>query len=120
MERLARLPPAEWLFYLEPPTGPEYAEKYGVPVPKLREMIEATIIANEKKAKEDRDEVRRREARADKVKDKEKDRARKDQEQGAAGRRTGAQGSGADREAGAGGTGADCQGGGETARQVGD
>jgi hypothetical protein len=89
VERLARLPPAEWMLYL-----PDVAKKYGVSPDVLKKMIEKTINANEKKAREDRAENHRseqraakeqtkarREQREQKQADKEAERARKEAEQ---------------------------------------
>jgi putative DNA primase/helicase len=56
VERLALQSPTEWMYYVE---LPGYAEKYGVDKATLKRMIEATIKANEKKAREDRGEQRR-------------------------------------------------------------
>src|SRR5215813_13380185 len=61
VERLARLPVVEWMFYL-----PDIAKKHGIEDATLRQMIEATIRANEKRAREDRAENQRREQRAKK------------------------------------------------------
>ena len=49
VERLASLSPTEWLYYLE---QGEIAKKHGIDTATLREMIEATIAAAEKKARE--------------------------------------------------------------------
>src|SRR5262249_3573304 len=51
VERLARLPRVEWLYYIE---STDVAEKHQVSRAILKEMIETTIDANEKKAREDR------------------------------------------------------------------
>jgi len=59
-ERLARQSPAEWLFWLN-----DSAKKHGIER-ELRVMVEATIKANEKKAREDKAENQRREQRAEK------------------------------------------------------
>src|SRR5262245_46420052 len=83
VERLARLPTVEWMFYLD-----DIAAKYGVGSAKLKAMITAIIGAAEKKAKEDRGELRHREDRAEKQQDKvrreaekKEDKARKEAEQ---------------------------------------
>jgi hypothetical protein len=55
VERLAKLPIVEWMYYLE--TG-EVARKYGIEPAKLKHMIEAVIRANDKKAREDRGKLR--------------------------------------------------------------
>jgi hypothetical protein len=57
-ERLARLSPAEWIYYV---TLDGYAEKYGVDQATLKTMVEAVVKDNEKKAREDRGELRRAE-----------------------------------------------------------
>jgi hypothetical protein len=78
VDRLARLPPVEWMLYLD-----EVAKKYGVSAAVLKEMIEATIKANEKKALEDKAEDRQRIQRVEKEQIKarqEKERARREQE----------------------------------------
>jgi flagellar biosynthesis GTPase FlhF len=63
VERLAALPAAEWLFYLE---SEGVAEKHGISRATMRATIEATVTANEKKAREDKAEDRQREQRAEK------------------------------------------------------
>jgi Protein of unknown function (DUF3631) len=65
VERLARLPRVEWMYYVE---SDGYAEKYGITKATLKQMIEAVIKENEKKAREDRGELRRREKREEKQK----------------------------------------------------
>jgi hypothetical protein len=62
VERLANLPPVEWMLYL----SEGVAEKHGVDRADMKEMIEATIKAREKKAGEDKAEDRQREQRAEK------------------------------------------------------
>jgi Protein of unknown function (DUF3631) len=69
VERLARQSPAEWMFWLD-----DSAQRHGVELAKLKAMVEATIKANEKKAREDKAEDRQRDQRA------EKDAARKRKE----------------------------------------
>jgi hypothetical protein len=71
VERLARLPPVEWLLYL----NEGVAEKHGVSRTILREMIEATIKEREKKARENKVEDRQRERRVE----KEQTKARREQ-----------------------------------------
>src|SRR5262249_6320614 len=61
VERLARLPTVEWMFYLD-----GVAEKHDIDKAALKQMIEAIIREAEKKAREDRGELRRREDRAEK------------------------------------------------------
>jgi hypothetical protein len=65
VERLARQPPTEWLYYLE---QGDLAKKHDVPPATLKEMIETTIRANEKKAREDKAEDRQRIRRVEKDK----------------------------------------------------
>jgi hypothetical protein len=61
VERLARQSPTEWLFWLD-----NVAKKHGIEPGKLKTMIEATVKANEKKARADKAEERQREQRAEK------------------------------------------------------
>jgi flagellar biosynthesis GTPase FlhF len=82
VERLARLPPFEWRLYLD-----ETAKWHEVAPTKWKEMIEATIKANEKKAREakadDRREkrrVERKQERDDKLTRQEEERKRKQDE----------------------------------------
>jgi hypothetical protein len=63
--RLAALPLFEWPLYLN-----DVAGKHGVAPAQLKQMVEATIKAREKKAREDRVEVEARERRAEKKKEK--------------------------------------------------
>ena len=56
VERLAKLPVVEWMFYLS-----DIAKKHGIEVATLRQMIEAVIKAAEKQAREARGELRRAE-----------------------------------------------------------
>jgi hypothetical protein len=65
VERLARLPTVEWLYYIE---STDVAEKHQVSRAILKEMIETTIKANEKKAREDRAEDQQRIQRVEKDK----------------------------------------------------
>src|SRR5262245_8091820 len=65
VERLARLPRVEWLYYIE---STDVAEKHHVSRAILKELIETTIKANEKKAREDRAENHRSEQRVEKEK----------------------------------------------------
>src|SRR5262245_19268532 len=74
VERLARQSPSEWLFWLG-----ESAQRHGIEPAKLKQMIEATIRANEKQAREDRGELRRREDRAERQRTKEKESERKEE-----------------------------------------
>jgi hypothetical protein len=70
VERLAQLPVAEWLYYLEQGV----ANKHGIETATFKKMIETTIKVNEKKAREDKAEDRIRGKR----KDREEDRKRRD------------------------------------------
>jgi uncharacterized protein DUF3631 len=63
VDRLASLPVTEWLFYIE---SDGVAEKHGISRTVMKQMIEATIKAREKKAREDKAEDRQREQRAEK------------------------------------------------------
>jgi hypothetical protein len=74
VERLARQSPTEWMFWLD-----GAAEKHGIASTKLTAMIEASIKANEKKAREDKAEDRLREQRAEK-KEKKESTARREEE----------------------------------------
>ena len=51
VDELARKPETEWLYYLE---RGDIAKKHGIETAALKKMIEATIKANEKKAREDK------------------------------------------------------------------
>jgi len=53
VERLSRLPPVEWMFYL-----PDVATKHAVDAGELKKMVEATIAATEKQRREDKAEHR--------------------------------------------------------------
>ena len=80
VDELARKPETEWLYYLE---RGEIAKKHGVEPAALKKMIEATIKANEKKAREDKAEDRQRIQRAEKEQIKAtrgEERARREQE----------------------------------------
>jgi len=66
VERLARLPAVEWMFYVE---SAGYAEKYGVDKATLKRMVEAVIKENEKKERE----KRQIEARGEKEKERKAD-----------------------------------------------
>ena len=63
VDELARKPETEWLYYLE---RGEIAKKHGIDPAALKKMIEATIKANEKKAREDKAEDRQRVQRVEK------------------------------------------------------
>src|SRR6266487_3110066 len=68
VDRLARLPPAEWLLYLD-----GVAKKYGVSPALLKKVIEATIREREKKAKQEKIEQEKAEQRAEKQRSTAKD-----------------------------------------------
>ena len=57
VDELARKPETEWPYYLE---RGDIAKKHGIETAALKKMIEATIKANEKKAREDKAEDRQR------------------------------------------------------------
>jgi hypothetical protein len=80
VERLAKQSTVEWMYYV---ALPGYAEKYGVDGATLRQMIEVVVKENEKKAREDRGELRRREDRAEKKRtaDKREDERRADRKE---------------------------------------
>jgi hypothetical protein len=94
VERLATLPPVEWMFYLD-----GVASKHDIEAIVLKRMIEATIKEREKKAAKDKAEDRQREQRAEKEQtkarreqrqaDKETERARKEANGSSASRRRG-------------------------------
>jgi hypothetical protein len=67
VERLARLPVSEQALYIEGTPG--YAEKYGTDKVTLRRMVDAVAKDIEKKAREARGELRRRESRDEKRRD---------------------------------------------------
>ena len=71
VERLARQSPAEWLFWLD-----DSAKKHGIEPGKLKAMIEATVRANARAAKQEQAEQRQREQRAE----QQRAAARRDQE----------------------------------------
>jgi putative DNA primase/helicase len=62
VERLARMSPVEWMYYVE---SGGYAEKYGIEKIKLKAMVEAVIKESEKRAREETGEQERREQRAE-------------------------------------------------------
>jgi hypothetical protein len=82
VERLAKLPPFEWLMYL-----PDVATKYGLEPDQLKEIIKATIRENDKRVREakaddrrEKQRVERKQEREDKLARQEKERARKEAE----------------------------------------
>ena len=82
VDELARKPETEWLYYLE---RGEIAKKHGIETAALKKMIEATIKANEKKARKDKAEDRQRVQRVEKDKvtaqrERAKEQARADKE----------------------------------------
>jgi hypothetical protein len=60
VERLARLPVVEWMYYLV-----DVAKTHGIEPGKLKAMVEATVRASAKKAGQEQAEQRRREQRAE-------------------------------------------------------
>ena len=81
VQRLASLPVAEWLFYLE---SEGLAEKHGISRAVMKDMVEATIKEREKRAREDKAEGRQREQRGEKEQAKarkEEERKRREREQ---------------------------------------
>jgi putative DNA primase/helicase len=82
VERLARLPLFEWPLYLD-----ETASRYGLEPAKLKQMVEVTIRANEKKASEakaddrrEKRQVERKQERDDRRSHQERERARREAE----------------------------------------
>jgi hypothetical protein len=79
VDGLARKPTVEWMYYVE---SCGYAEKHGIDKAKLKQMVEAVIEENEKKAREDRGELRRREKQESTAKrDEERKQERKEREE---------------------------------------
>jgi hypothetical protein len=60
VERLARLPTIEWMFYVE---GAGYAERFGVDKTTLKRMVEASLKEADKKQRDEKAERRRIEQR---------------------------------------------------------
>jgi len=79
VERLARLPAVEWMFYL-----PDIAKKHGIEDTALKRMVEAVIKENEKKRRAEQAEQRRIEARVERKQAREEERVRRDRKEGAA------------------------------------
>jgi hypothetical protein len=77
VERLAALPIVEWRYYLE--TG-ELTKKHGIEAAKLKQMVEATIHANEKKAREAKADDRRQKQKAERKQERENRLSRQEQE----------------------------------------
>jgi hypothetical protein len=75
VERLARLTPGEWRLYAD-----EVCEKHKVSHADLKAMIEATIKDNEKKARENKVEVRQQKRDAGHRADRQEKQARQEQE----------------------------------------
>jgi putative DNA primase/helicase len=75
VERMAGLPPFEWQFYLE-----ETASKHCLESAKLKQMIEATIRANEKKERESKADDRREKRQVEQKQEHNDRRARQEQE----------------------------------------
>ena len=65
VDRLAKLPEVEWRYYL---FDRGLAEKHGLSPADVKTIVEATIRANEKKAREDKAEDRQRIRRVEKDK----------------------------------------------------
>ena len=77
VERLAALPIVEWMYYLE--TG-ELAKKHGIEAAKLKQMVEATVHANEKKAHEAKADDRREKQKVERKQERENQLSRQEQE----------------------------------------
>ena len=77
VERLARLPPCEWLFYIE---GDGYADKYGVDKTALKRMVEATIRANEKAQREAKADDRREKQQTERKQERARTEAKREQD----------------------------------------
>jgi len=76
VERLAALPIVEWMYYLE--TG-ELAKKHGIEAAKLKQMVEATVHANEKKAHEAKADDRREKQKVERKQERENQLSRQEQ-----------------------------------------
>jgi hypothetical protein len=72
---LARLPPFEWLLYLD-----ETAKRHEVAPTRLKQMIEATIRANEKKALEAKGDDRREKRQAERKQERDDQLSRQEKE----------------------------------------
>jgi putative DNA primase/helicase len=77
VERLARLPTVEWMFYV---SAPGYAEKYGTDKATLKQIVEAVIRGVEKKQRNEITEQRRREQRVEKQREREAREAKREAE----------------------------------------
>ena len=77
VERLAALPIVEWRYYLE--TG-ELTKKHGIEAATLKQMVEATIHANEKKAREAKADDRREKQKVERKQERENRLSRQEQE----------------------------------------
>jgi hypothetical protein len=84
VERLARLPVVEWMYYVA--TG-DIAKKYDIESGRLKAMVEALIRANEKKVRgvkdddrRERRQIERKQERDDRLARQEAQRARKEAE----------------------------------------
>jgi hypothetical protein len=79
VERLARMSPSEWMYYCE---LDGYVEKYGITKAVFKQMVEAVIKENEKKAREDRGESQRTEKQKSTAKrESEREQKRKEREE---------------------------------------
>ena len=81
VERLARLPTVEWLYYT---STESHAAKYGVDCAMLKSMVEVVVKENEKKHRAEQVEQRRIEARAERKQEREDQRVRRDRKEEAA------------------------------------
>jgi hypothetical protein len=77
VERLARQPTVEWMYYVE--CG-DNAEKHGIDKAKLKQMVEAVIKENEKKAREFKADDRRERQRIERTQDRDDRRIRQEAE----------------------------------------
>jgi hypothetical protein len=78
VERLASLPPVEWLLYVNEGIG----KKYGVSPATMQKMIERVIKERKKKAREDKAEKQQREQRAKKARSEaQREQERREREQ---------------------------------------
>jgi hypothetical protein len=76
VDRLARLPTVEWMFYLE---TEDYSARFGVDNVAVKKMVEAVVKALEKQTREDKADQRYEQRRAEQERDREDKRARQDE-----------------------------------------
>ena len=76
--RMAAQPESYWLFLIDT----DHIQKFGATKEQFEQAIRAVLAEQEKKAKEDRGELRRREDRAERQRTKEKESERKEARQG--------------------------------------